>query len=51
MKDWDAHVWRTDTEEREYIGFFLDDAQAQAWVKTQTTGTFEVTDKGPRSSA
>lgn len=50
MKGWDAHVYRTDGE-RLYVGFFFDDKQAQAWVDGQTAGTFEVSDKGPRSAA
>lgn len=51
MKGWDAHVFRTDGEDRVYVGFFLDDKAAQAWVDAQTAGTFEVSDKGPRSKA
>lgn len=50
MKDWDAHVYRTDGEGRVYVGFFFDDKSAQRWVKGQTAGTFEVSDKGPRSA-
>lgn len=47
MKGWDGHVYRTDGEERVYVGFFFDDTQAQAWVDAQTEGTYEVSTEGP----
>ena len=45
-KDWNVHVYRTDTEEEEYVGFFLDEAQAKAWV-AKHEGDYEVTNEKP----
>lgn len=38
---WNVNVWRTDLEEEVYIGFFLDDADAQGWIDKQTVGTYD----------
>ena len=42
MRHWTTHVYRTDTNPEEYVGFFFDDADAQGWIKKQEDGTYEV---------
>lgn len=47
---WKTHVWQTDadTEDgRKWRGFFYDKPAAEAWVKRQTKGAFEINDTAP----
>ena len=47
VKDWQAHVYRTDGPKEVYEGFFLDEPAAKAWIKTRAQGTYEVRSKPP----
>lgn len=38
---WDVNVYRTDTEAEQYVGFFLDEGEADRWIKRQKQGVFE----------
>ena len=48
MRGWNAYVYRADTEEQEFFGFFFDEAQAKAWVKQQPK-KYEISSESPRT--
>ena len=41
-RGWNVNVYRTDVEEEQYVGFFYDRQAADAWIKKQKEGTYEV---------
>lgn len=47
---WNQHVYRTD-QERKYIGFFVDQDGAEAWIAKQKEGTYEVSTQPPVRTA
>lgn len=45
---WNANVYRTDIQPEEYVGFYIDEEAAKAWIKKQREGTYEVSTQGPK---
>ena len=48
-KGWDASVYRMDVDNEEYMGFFIDEAAANDWIKKQKQGTYEVRPPGGKA--
>jgi hypothetical protein len=49
-RGWDAFVYRTDVDPKEYVGFFYDKTAAESWIKRHE-GTYEVSDERPKKKS